>query len=123
MSAGIIQTLTCLAAALSPTLMLEAAESASAPAAQATPTKFVVVDGFESYTNDQQLAKVWYKPLHGGAIHQLVPWARSGSPGYAGGGSTQPECGPPQPLVVAAGYSAALAPTPSARCKPLEDEL
>ena len=33
-------------------------------------TKVVIVDDFESYTNDQQLAKAWYKPPHGGGIRQ-----------------------------------------------------
>jgi hypothetical protein len=50
--------------------MVEAAEPGSRPVAEATPTNVVIVDNFESYTNDQQLAKAWYKPPHGGAIHQ-----------------------------------------------------
>jgi hypothetical protein len=65
-----IQTATGIMAALFLTLIVEAAEPASAPATQATPTKVVIVDDFESYTNDQQLAKVWYKPPHGGGIRQ-----------------------------------------------------
>lgn len=32
----------------------------------------MVVDDFESYTNDQQLAKAWYKPPHGGGTHQTL---------------------------------------------------
>ena len=32
--------------------------------------KVVMVDDFESYSSDEQLAKAWYRPPHGGAIHQ-----------------------------------------------------
>ena len=65
-----IQTATYISAALCLTMVTKAAEPASAPATQATPTKVVIVDDFESYTNDQQLAKAWYKPPHGGGTHQ-----------------------------------------------------
>jgi len=68
MSSRTIQTATCITTVLLLTLLTKAAEPASSPAA--TPPKVVVVDDFESYTNDQQLAKAWYKPPHGGAIHQ-----------------------------------------------------
>lgn len=47
-----------------------AAPPAPGPDAQASPTKIVVVEDFESYTNDLQLAKAWYKPPHGGGIQQ-----------------------------------------------------
>jgi mannan endo-1,4-beta-mannosidase len=52
------------------TWVTKAAEPASAPASQAIPTKVVIVDDFESYTTDQQLAKAWYKPPHGGGTRQ-----------------------------------------------------
>ena len=52
------------------TVVTEAAEPASAPATHAAPSKVVIVDDFESYTNNQQLAKAWYKPPHGGGTHQ-----------------------------------------------------
>jgi hypothetical protein len=32
----------------------------------------MMVDDFESYTNDQQLAKAWHKPPHGGGTHQTL---------------------------------------------------
>ena len=67
-----IQTATGITAALFLTLMVEAAETGTAPATQATSSKVVIVDDFESYTNDQQLAKAWYKPPHGGAIRQTL---------------------------------------------------
>ncbi len=66
----IIQTATCITATLFLVLTMKAAEPASTPATQAKVTKAVIVDDFESYTNDQQLAKTWYKPPHGGAVHQ-----------------------------------------------------
>jgi len=37
---------------------------------QASTSGVVVVDNFESYTNDQQLAKAWYRPPHGGGVRQ-----------------------------------------------------
>jgi hypothetical protein len=49
-----------------------AAEPGHGPATQASPTKVVAVDDFESYINDQQLAKAWYKPPHGGGTHQTL---------------------------------------------------
>ena len=35
-------------------------------------TKTVVLENFESYTNDQQLAKAWYRPPHGGGTRQTL---------------------------------------------------
>jgi hypothetical protein len=35
-----------------------------------TQRKAVVVEDFESYTSDEQLAKTWYRPPHGGGIRQ-----------------------------------------------------
>lgn len=35
-----------------------------------TQGKAVVVEDFESYTSDEQFAKAWYKPPHGGGIRQ-----------------------------------------------------
>ncbi len=35
-----------------------------------TQIKSVMVDDFELYATDEQVAKAWYKPPHGGAIHQ-----------------------------------------------------
>jgi len=35
-----------------------------------TQRKAVVVEDFESYTSDEQLAKAWYRPPHGGGIRQ-----------------------------------------------------
>jgi hypothetical protein len=67
-----IQTATGITAALFLTLMVEAAETGTAPATQATSSKVVIVDDFEAYTNNQQLAKAWYKPPHGGAIRQTL---------------------------------------------------
>ncbi len=60
----------CITAALLLTVTIKAAEPVSTPPAQPTPSKLVIVDDFESYTNDLQLAKTWYKPPHGGGIHQ-----------------------------------------------------
>jgi hypothetical protein len=65
-----ISTAASLTTILFLSLMAKAAEPASGPAAQPTPSKVVIVDDFESYTNDLQLAKTWYKPPHGGGIHQ-----------------------------------------------------
>jgi hypothetical protein len=40
----------------------------------------VVVEDFESYSSDEQLAKAWYKPPHGGGTHQsLNPTIKNGS--------------------------------------------
>jgi mannan endo-1,4-beta-mannosidase len=41
-----------------------------ASAAPTRPAKTVLVEDFETYASDEQLAKAWYKPPHGGAIHQ-----------------------------------------------------
>jgi hypothetical protein len=35
-----------------------------------TQRKAVVVEDFESYTSDEQLAKAWYRPPHGGGTRQ-----------------------------------------------------
>jgi mannan endo-1,4-beta-mannosidase len=35
-------------------------------------TRTVVLENFESYTNDQQLAKAWYRPPHGGGTRQTL---------------------------------------------------
>jgi mannan endo-1,4-beta-mannosidase len=51
-------------------LTVFAADPGAGTVIQASPSKVVMVDDFESYTNDQQLAKAWYKPPHGGGIHQ-----------------------------------------------------
>jgi hypothetical protein len=48
------------------------------PAAAQTPTlaaakaKVVMVEDFESYASDEQLAKAWYRPPHGGSTHQTL---------------------------------------------------
>lgn len=34
--------------------------------------KTVVIENFDSYTNDAQVAKVWYKPHHGAPVRQLL---------------------------------------------------
>jgi len=47
-----------------------AAEPGAGTPAKASPTKIVLVEDFESYTNDLQLATAWYQPPHGGGIHQ-----------------------------------------------------
>lgn len=49
-----------------------AADPGARTVAQTSSSKVVVVDDFESYTNDQQLAKAWYKPPHGGGTHQAL---------------------------------------------------
>ena len=41
-----------------------------ASAAPTKPTRSVLIEDFESYASDEQLAKAWYKPPHGGTIHQ-----------------------------------------------------
>ena len=61
---------TCFGATLFLALAAIAAEPRSNNPTQALPAKVVVVDNFESYTNDQQLAKAWYKPPHGAPIQQ-----------------------------------------------------
>ena len=59
-----------IAAAFILAFVAVAAESGASTPTLASQDQVVVVDDFESYTNDQQLAKAWYKPPHGGAIHQ-----------------------------------------------------
>lgn len=41
-------------------------------AGAAAALKSVVLDNFETYTNDQQLAKAWYRPPHGGGTTQTI---------------------------------------------------
>ena len=53
-----------------PTVLAVADDTVPGNSTKGSPIKVVVVDNFESYTSDQQLAKAWYKPPHGGAIHQ-----------------------------------------------------
>lgn len=43
-------------------------QTSYAPSAKKT----VVLENFESYTNDQQLAKIWYRPPHGGGTTQTI---------------------------------------------------
>ena len=45
---------------------------AAALAAEPTATKTVALEDFESYTNNLQLAKAWYKPHHGGGTKQTL---------------------------------------------------
>lgn len=48
------------------------AAQAAAPAVGKT----VVLENFESYTNDLHLAKIWYKPPHGGETRQTLETTR-----------------------------------------------
>jgi len=53
-------------------LIASAADPGAGTVTEAAASKVVVVDDFESYTNDQQLAKAWYKPPHGGGTRQTL---------------------------------------------------
>ncbi|MBL9173692.1 MAG: hypothetical protein JNL10_09175 [Verrucomicrobiales bacterium] len=61
-----------LGAVLLLSVSIRAADRASAPTPPpaTAPAKAVIVEDFESYADDQHLAKTWYKPPHGGAVHQ-----------------------------------------------------
>ena len=52
---------------------------AAALAAEPTVTKSVVLEDFEFYTNNVQLAKAWYKPPHGGGTKQTLEATIKGS--------------------------------------------
>jgi|GEM_PF-2271020 len=40
--------------------------------------KRIVIEDFEAYTNDTQVAKAWYKPHHGAPVHQSLDRATKG---------------------------------------------
>jgi len=69
---SIITRTCCVTTFLLLVLTVSAADRGAGTLTQASPSKVVVVDDFESYTNDQQLAKAWYKPPHGGGTHQTL---------------------------------------------------
>ena len=48
---------------------------AAAAAPEPVVNKTVVLENFESYTNNQQLAKAWYRPPHGGGVRQTLETA------------------------------------------------
>jgi hypothetical protein len=74
---------TSIAATLFLALTGVASEPGASLPTQTSPNKFVRVDDFESYTNDQQLAKAWYKPPHGAPIQQTRESAIKGSGQYS----------------------------------------
>lgn len=45
---------------------------ADTPGASPRIRRTVVIDNFESYTNDTQVAKAWYKPHHGAPVRQSL---------------------------------------------------
>ena len=53
-----------------PNTVAQNAAPAVSSSVQKAPVKTVIVDGFESYTSDELLARAWYKPPHGAPIHQ-----------------------------------------------------
>lgn len=51
----------------------------TAPGGEAvTARKFIVIEDFESYTNDTQVAKAWYKPHHGAWLRQTLDRVNKG---------------------------------------------
>lgn len=51
---------------------------ADATAASPSTRRAVLIEDFESYTNDTQVAKAWYKPHHGAPVRQALDTVNKG---------------------------------------------